>query len=142
MKKLIQIGSVLSLIVVFTAVATFAQAGFGTDVNIPFAFTIGDRSYEAGEYNLKIDKLAIGTATLAIRDPKTDAFQRVLLSATGDSTAGDIRLVFDLIDGQGHLTTVKTPDRTYAVIRSRSERNAAKVRKEKASEIGGSASSF
>lgn len=142
MKKIIQIGSLLSLIVVFTAVSTFAQTGFGTDVNIPFAFTIGERSYEAGEYNLKLDKLAIGTATLAIRDPKTDAVQRVLLNATGDSTAGDIKLVFDMVDGQGYLTKVRTPDRSYSVIRSKAERNAAKARKEKASEIGGSASSF
>ncbi len=142
MKKLIQVGALLSLLVVLTAVSAFAQTGFGTDVNIPFAFTIGDRSYEAGEYNLKIDKLAIGTATLAIRDPKTDAVQRLLLNATGDSTEGDIKLVFNMVDGQGYLTKVRTPDRSYSVIRSKAEKDAAKARKEKASETGNGASSF
>jgi hypothetical protein len=136
MKKFIQICSLLSLLVLFTAGSTFAQTGFGTDVDIPFAFNIGDRSYDAGNYIVRLEKLANGSATLSILDTKTEETQRVLLNANGDSASGEVKLVFDTIGGQRYLTRVKTPDRTYALIKSKAEKNAAKAQSEKAGEAG------
>ena len=140
MKKLIQICSLLSVLVLFTAGATFAQTRFGTDVNIPFAFNVGDHSYGAGQYIVKLDKLGSGTATLSIQDTKTDEIQRVLLNANGDSASDDVRLVFDTINGQRYLTKLRTTDRTYAIVGAKSNRNATKAGT-RAAEIGG-ANSF
>lgn len=139
MKKLIQIGSLLSLLVLFTTIPTFAQ-GFGTDVNIPFAFTVADRTYEAGNYIVKLDPLGTGNATLSIRDTKTDEVQRVLLNVNGEAATGQINLVFEKIDGQRFLTKVTTPNQSYAIVKSKSEKNASRAR-EKA-EMGGGANLF
>lgn len=142
MKKIIQICSLLSLLIMFTAGAAFAQDGFGTDVNIPFAFNVGDHAFEAGEYIVKLQKIGTGMATLSIQNTKTDELQSFLLNANGDKAANDVRLVFDTIKGQRYLTRLKTPDRTYAVVGSKPGKDSAKVRKEKAVEPSGSANLY
>jgi hypothetical protein len=119
MKKFIQVCSLLSLLVLFGAASANAQSGFGVDVEIPFAFSVGDESYEAGNYIIKVDKLTTGTATLSIRDTKTDSVQTVLMNGNGDDAAGDIKLVFDNVEGRRVLTKVHTPNRGYALIRSK-----------------------
>jgi hypothetical protein len=139
MKKLIQVVSLFSLLVFFTAGAALADDRFGTDVSIPFAFNVGDRSYEAGEYIIKLEKLGNGTATLSIQNTKTDEIQRVLMNANGDTSADDVRLVFDTINGQRYLTKLKTTDRTYAIVGAKPDKDAVKAQKEKAVQIGGGA---
>lgn len=142
MKKFIQVFSLLSLLVLFTAGAAVAQNGFGTNVNIPFAFNIGDHTYEAGDYIVKLDKMGTGMATLSIQNTKTDEIQRMLLNANGDAAADDVRLVFDTINGQRYLTKLKTTDRTYAIVGSRPDKDAAKARKEKAVQTSGGANLY
>ena len=142
MKKLIQISGLLGLLVILTAATTFAQASYGSDVNIPFAFTVGDQSYEAGDYIVRIERMSSGAATLSITDTKTEEVQRVLMNVSGDSGSGDVKLVFDTVDGQRHLTKVRTPNYSYAIVKSRSDKSAAKNRSEKVTEVGGSASSY
>ena len=141
MKKLIQIGSLASLLVLFS-VATFAQSSYGADVNIPFAFAVGDHSYEAGNYIVRFDKLPSGPATLTIVDTKTEETQKVLMNSTGDGGSGDLRLVFDTVEGQRRLTSVKTPDRSYAIFKSKAEKDARKARIDKAVETSGGANLF
>jgi hypothetical protein len=142
MKNIIQVCSLLSLLVLFTAGAAVAQNGFGTNVDIPFAFNVGDHSYEAGEYIVKLDKMGTGMATLSIQNTKTDEIQRMLLNANGDAAADDVRLVFDTINGQRYLTRLKTTDRTYAIVGSKPDKDAAKVRKVKAVETSGGANLY
>ena len=128
MKKFIQICSLFGLLVLFGAVSANAQSNLGSEVNIPFAFNVGEKSYDAGEYILRIEKIATGTATLTIRDTKSDEMQIVLLNGTGESPAKELKLVFDNIEGQRYLTRVRTPDRTYGLVKSQSEKDAAKAR--------------
>lgn len=130
MKKFIQVCALLSLIVVSgAAVSVKAQSGFGTEVSIPFAFTVGDHTYEAGSYVLKLTKYSAGTASLSIVDTKTDEIQTVLLNANGDSAGDDIKLVFDKVEGRRYLSKVQTTERTYALLRSKAVRDAAKAAK-------------
>ena len=142
MKKFIQIGSIVSLLVLFSAGATFAQPYFGTDVNIPFAFNVGDHSYEAGNYIVKFERLMTGAATLSIQDTKTDEVQKVLLNAGGEIGSAEFKLVFDSVEGQRYLTKVRTSARTYAVVGKRPEKNSAKVRSASAGETGDAANMF
>ena len=127
MKKIIQVCSLLSLLILTGAVSSFAQNGFGSEVEIPFAFNVGDQSYEAGSYIVKLQKLPSGSATLSISDTKSDDVQTVLLNGTGDRIGTEIKLVFDSIEGRRHLTKVRTPDRTFALLRTKAERDAAKA---------------
>ena len=125
MKKFIQICSILSLLVVFTVVASAkVEAGFGTEVEIPFAFNVGDRSYEAGTYIVKFGRVSDGTATLSIQDLKNDDLQTVLVNVNNESNSGGMRLVFDTINGQKYLTKVRHNDKTFALAKVKSDKNA------------------
>jgi len=123
MKKFIQISVLLSLLVLFNVAASFGQTQFGTDVNIPFAFNVGDQSHEAGNYIVKFERFSNGAATLSIQNTKDDKVQTVLMSAGGDAASNDIKLVFDTLDGQRYLTKVRTPSRSYAVIMGKPDKN-------------------
>jgi hypothetical protein len=123
MKKFIQISALLSLLFVFNVAASFGQSQFGTDVKIPFAFNIGDRSYDAGNYILKFERFSNGAATLTIQDTKNDKTQTVLMNAGGDAASNEIKLVFDTLEGQRYLTKVRTPSRSYAVVMNKPEKD-------------------
>ena len=132
MKKFIQICSILTLLVVFTVVSVSANTnnGFGTEVEIPFAFNVGDRSYDAGDYIVRIQRLSDSTTAFSIQDTKTDEIQTVLLNNfNSDGSGGNINLVFDNVGGQKYLRKVQTADRTFALIKGKSEKNAAAVAK-------------
>ncbi|PYT00832.1 MAG: hypothetical protein DMF63_05875 [Acidobacteria bacterium] len=122
MKKFIQISALLSLLVLFNVAASVGQSNFGTDVNIPFAFNVGDQSYEAGDYILKFERFSAGSATLTIQDVKNEKSQTVLMNAGGDMSRGEIKLVFDTLEGQRYLTKVKTPSRTFAIIMNKPDK--------------------
>lgn len=146
MKKVIQICSLFSLLVIFgvAAASANAQSSYGADVNIPFAFNIGSESYEAGNYILKVSRSTNGTATLSIQHPKTNVIRTVLMNGSGDASDGQIKLVFDIVGGQRYLTKVSTPLQTYAILKWRSDVNKSRD-EEKDSEsamIGGSANLF
>ena len=128
MKKFIQICSLFGLLIFVGAATANAQSSLGSQITIPFAFHVGEKSYEAGEYILKVDKLSSGTATLMIRDTKSDEAQVVLLNGNGESPSSELKLVFDTIEGHRYLTRVRTPVRTFALLKSKAEKDAAKVR--------------
>ena len=139
MKKFIQIFSLFGLLVVFGTISASAQAGLGTEVDIPFAFNIGDRSYEAGNYIIQVDRRITGASTLIIRDTKTDEQQILLLNANGEAGSGEVKLVFDTVAGRRYLTKVRTPDRSYALFRGKVEKDAAKARSSKSVSEGAGA---
>jgi predicted small secreted protein len=142
MKKFIQICSVLTLLVAFTVVASAkTEVGFGTEVEIPFAFNVGDKSYEAGTYIIKFGRLSAETATLSIQDVKEGKLQTVLVNVNNESGAGDMRLVFETINGQKYLSKVRHNDKTFALLKVKSEKNASVGAGADAS-IGGSANLF
>jgi len=115
MKRIIQVCSLLSLLVLFTAMSASAQISYGTDVEIPFAFNVGDKAYDAGHYIVKVTKLPNGAATLSVGDTKTDKVQTIVLSDNGGATADNVKLVFETVNGQKHLARIQTPQRTFAV---------------------------
>jgi hypothetical protein len=128
MKKIIQFVSLLSLLVVFTVAAANAQSNYGTDVEIPFAFNVGDHAYAAGNYILKVESLGPGTAALIVEDTKTDEVQRIIMSGNGDEATTNLRLVFETVDGQKYLAKVRTPTHMFAVAKTKAQKNAAKLR--------------
>ncbi|HVF31016.1 MAG TPA: hypothetical protein VNA22_08600 [Pyrinomonadaceae bacterium] len=145
MKKFIQVCSVLSLLVVFTVVASAkVENGFGTEVNIPFAFNVADRSYEAGNYIVKFGRVSANVATLSIQDLKNDEVQTVLINNNNESAnTTDMRLVFDTINGQKYLTKVSHNDKTFALIRVKSDKDVSKsVGAGASGAIGGEANLF
>lgn len=118
MKNIIRTFALFSLLAVFAVVSVNAEAGFGTEVEIPFAFNVGDKAYEAGSYIVKIERLKNGGgATLSIQDPKSNDIQTVLMNANGEQAGSEVRLVFDTIEGRRYLTKVRANDRSFALVR-------------------------
>lgn len=142
MKKLIQICSLLTLLVAFSVVSVSAQSNFGTEVEIPFAFQVADRSYEAGSYIVKVNKLTPSTAKLSIENPETGNVQNILLSVNGESTGSEIKLVFDNYEGRRHLSKVRTTESTLAVAGLKGYKNAAARKSSESSEGAGEANMF
>ena len=116
MKKLIQICSFLSLLVVFAVASANAHTVFGSEVEIPFAFSVGDKSYDAGHYIVKVTKISNGTASLSIQDTKDDSMQTVLMTVNGDDpSSGKVNLVFETARGTKYLSKVSTSSNTFAL---------------------------
>ncbi|HEX6126360.1 MAG TPA: hypothetical protein VFZ23_13380 [Pyrinomonadaceae bacterium] len=124
MKKFIQV-SLFSLLALFAVVSVNADSGSGTEVEIPFAFNVGDRSYEAGSYIVKVERLPAGGGILSIQDTRTDDVQLVLMAYSGETRGSDFKLVFDSIEGRRYLTKVRKSERTYALARPKVSRDAA-----------------
>lgn len=127
MKKLIQICSLLSVVLVFTAVSASAQSVYGSEVEIPFSFSINSRTYEAGKYVVKLNKLQSGAATVIIVDPKNDSVQTVLAQRNGSNADNSVKLVFEAVNGQRVLNEVLTPGGGFAVMGNRKQREVASV---------------
>lgn len=127
MRKLIQICSLLSLLLVFTTVSSIAQTSYGTDVEIPFAFTVGDRAYDAGHYIVRVPKQVSGISLLAIQNTKTDDIQQVFLNPNGDAVGSELKLVFTTIGGQRFLSKVETPNRCYSLSQGKAEKEARRA---------------
>jgi hypothetical protein len=125
MKKLIQICSLLTLLVAFSVVSINAQSNFGSEVEIPFAFQVGENSYEAGSYIVKVNKLTPSTAKLSIEDPETGKIQNILMGVTGESAGSEIKLVFDNYEGRRHLSKVRTTETTFAIAGLKGYKDAA-----------------
>jgi hypothetical protein len=128
MKKFIQIFSLFSLLLTFGIISASAQAGLGTEVEIPFAFNVGDHAYEAGSYIIKVDRSSTGASTLSIRDTKTDEQQLVLLNSNGQGGSGEVKLIFDTVEGRRYLSRIRTPERSYALFKGKSQKEVTKAR--------------
>ena len=128
MKKFIQIFSLFGLLVVFGSISASAQAGLGVEVNIPFAFNVGDQTHEAGSYIVRVDRRIAGASTLSIRNADSDDQQTVLLNSNGEAGAGEVKLVFDVVEGRRILSKVRTPERTYGVYKTKNEKSTEKAR--------------
>lgn len=125
MKKLIQICSLLSLVLAFTAISASAQAVYGSEVEIPFSFSVGSRDYEAGKYIVKLSRLQSGAATVIITDPKNDSVQTVLAQRNGSSVDNSVKLVFERVNGQSVLNEVLTPSGGFGIVVNRKSREVA-----------------
>lgn len=133
MKKFIQICSLLSLVFAITAVSASAQTAYGSEVEIPFSFNVDSRSYDAGKYIVKLSKLESGTGILTIGDPKNDSVQTVIARRNGETANGEVKLVFETVNGERVLNRIVTPSGGFALNRSRPSRDAVGLNRNRGS---------
>jgi hypothetical protein len=60
MKKLIRICTFLTLVATFSVISANAQTTESIRAEIPFAFNIGTKTYDAGTYVMKISRATVG----------------------------------------------------------------------------------
>ena len=124
MKKFIQVCSLFAVLVFFGAVsANAAETAFASEVEIPFAFNIGERSHEAGSYIVRLDRLSSSTARLTIENADTNEVNAVLLNVIGEAPDKQVNLVFDIYEGRRYLSKVRTMHYTFSLVDAKPSKN-------------------
>ncbi len=119
MKKIVQFCSALALAVIFAAVSANAQAVTRLEVNVPFDFTVGQRTIPAGDLEITITKNSAGGAAVSIIDSKNGVVYSVLAQNSGDVTNGKPVLVFDRCGEKRILTRIVTSSGAFSLPASR-----------------------
>jgi hypothetical protein len=110
MKKLIQVFSFLSLVVVFSIVSANAQTVKQYAAEIPFDFSIDQKSYQAGSYVIKVSKFSQSSIALSLEDKENHVLQTIFVRENGDIAKNEPRLSFTVRDNQRFLTKVAMQD--------------------------------
>ncbi|MDQ3799755.1 MAG: hypothetical protein M3384_09905 [Acidobacteriota bacterium] len=127
MKKLIRICALLSLVFTFSIVSAHAQQTVKQyEAKIPFDFNVGQKSYQAGNYVIKISRLAANGLVLSLEDEKSNKLQMVMVSETESVTKNSPQLLFDVRENQRYLTKIITQDVGVSIgKRKSSEKNSS-----------------
>jgi hypothetical protein len=110
-------------------VSAHAQTSRRQTANIPFSFTVADKTFPAGEYTVERVNPASDKAVLVIKSMDGRMNKVVLTNPVQASRMQEnARLVFNHYGDQYYLTQVWTPadDTGYALPQSRSERGLAR----------------
>lgn len=106
-----------------------AQTGSPYQANIPFDFTVGGKSFKAGEYSISFGILRSAPASFLIRsaDGKesaivTDTFLKDVLTPSGRA-----RIIFDKQGDDYVLTQIKSSAKNVEVYKVRKKRKSVKV---------------
>ncbi len=134
MKRFIQICSFLSLLILFSAVSAQAQSVNRFEGQIPFDFNIGQKSYKAGSYVIKIRKDSVRNTTLTLEDNKGNVLHTALVLENGSTSETNPELVFNRYENQRFLSKIATTKSAFSIAMSNSEKQIAKQNREKSSE--------
>ena len=116
MKKLLQVGAILTVVFAFTAVAANAQINYGARVEVPFSFNVGEKTFEPGTYSVRIRKLATNsTVAMTISKAGSNVSQTVVLSSGCGERSDEVQLVFSDENGAKYLSGVTTADSAFAL---------------------------
>jgi hypothetical protein len=130
MKKLIQLFSILSLLVAFTAVSAYAQTSKRFEANIPFDFNFNQKSYKAGNYIITVTKLSTRSTSLSIQDKDGNNLSTVMVMENGEISDQEHQLVFNRYEDQRFLAKIVTPERGYSLLMSGTERQIVRKSRE------------
>ena len=108
MKKFIQIVSFLALVFVMAGSNVNAQHGTRIDAEIPFDFAIGDQTFEAGKYIMRLRKNPTGVETVELRDANNRVVYEAFAMQNGDTGNGKAQLIFDRDGTIAKLSKVQT----------------------------------
>jgi len=115
MKKIIQVTSFLFLAVIFSAVSANAQSAEKFKATIPFAFSIGQKTYEPGNYTVKISNHSEAGSLLTIFDSKGKPINSLVVRSLVDRRDDESTFVFSRSGEDRSLTKIVTRYSAYAV---------------------------
>ena len=126
MKKLIQFFSILSLVAVFSIVSANAQTIKQYAAEIPFNFSVGEKSYEAGSYVIKVSKLnATSSIALMLEDKNKNLLQTIIVQQNGNVAKSEPKLVFTTHSNQRFLSKMIMQEMGVSIdVASREKQNA------------------
>jgi hypothetical protein len=121
--------AVIMLVTVAGLSTARAQTNGSTELraNIPFEFSVGDRTMPAGEYIVCYPNLASGMKVVHLRGKDGGASALVHTNSIAGNTQGNARLVFNRYDNRNFFAQAWLTDNTGVQARkSRDERAMAK----------------
>lgn len=127
MKKLIQVCSMLSLVIVFSIVSANAQTVKQYAAEIPHDFNVGQKSYQAGSYVIKISKVSINVLALSLEDKGKNNLQTILVRQNGNAVKGEPKLVFTQYDNHRFLTGMSTQEMGLSIVVSKGDKLSVKA---------------
>lgn len=130
MKKLIQFSAVLGLMFVFSVVFANAQTTKRYAVNIPFDFNVGQKSYPAGNYQIKVERISADAVSFSISDDEKNNLQTIIIPRKSESAKYEPQLVFNRYKNQRFLTRFINEQNGYSLLKTDAERRAADLNTE------------
>ncbi len=127
MKKLIQVCSILSLVVVFSIVSAQAHTVKQYAAEIPYDFNIGQKSYQAGSYVIKISRISSNIVSLSLEDKEKNNLQTILVRENGNTTKHEPKLVFTRYDNQRFLTGMSMQEMGLSIVVSKDDKLSAQA---------------
>jgi hypothetical protein len=118
-RNFIQAFALFTIFFAFSAVAANAQINYRSEVEIPFSFSINDRTYDAGNYIIKINKTTVGAAAFTIQKEGSDKTQTVLMSDVRGTLSSNVQLVFNGDNEAKYLSGITTSNYSYAFNRTK-----------------------
>ncbi len=131
MKKIIRILTLMSVVVAFASVSVFASKTTNTfEANIPFDFTVNQKSYKAGSYVIRVTEVSQSASIIALEDEKGNQLEKVMGGVSGDMNKGEPVLVFNRYENQRFLAKIVTAKNGLVMPTSKTEKQIVKKMKE------------
>jgi len=124
MKKLIQVSLLAGAAIIFSTFSANAQSVTKIDTRIPFDFSLGGRTFQAGDYRLTVVTTLSGQSNLALRDANGNSLDRVVINRLGEKKSGEPALVFNRYNNDRFLAKLTIGSGEYSLIRSDAEKEA------------------
>ena len=128
-KQTLRISLMLGLLAILAVSSAHAQSSYERTTNIPFSFTVGDKTFPAGEYRVMRLNPQSSQAALAIKSIDGQMSKTTLTAMDLQRTGmtGKAKLVFNRYGDQYFLSEVwlRANDGGHALPMSRSEREIA-----------------
>jgi hypothetical protein len=128
MRTIIRSFLVLSLTLVFGASISYAQAGTRIEADIPFDFTIGDKTFAAGKYDLSLFRLYGSVHSVRLRDAEGRLILNTVAIQNGSTVRNKSDMVFSIVEDQHLLDKIRTPDSGFVFNKSTRDKRVAKAR--------------
>ena len=129
MRHLISAFLTLSLLAVFASASSSAQVyGYRVSADVPFDFTIGDRTFAAGKYDMVLTSITGSVYSVSLYDQKRNRIMGATAIRTG-ATNKDSELLFATEGGGYFLEKLRTPDMGFQFASSKKERMVALAKK-------------
>ncbi len=125
MKKVLLVLSLLSLVVIISAVSAKAQSQSIIEMDVPFDFSVGSKEMGSGLYGLRISRNAAGGVILNLLDYRGRNVQTLLARINGDAGPGPAEVIFTSYTGGYFLTAVATTYGRIELIPSKQEKEIA-----------------
>jgi hypothetical protein len=128
MRPIIRTFLVLSLTLVFGASISHAQSsGTRIEAVIPFDFSIGDKTFTAGKYDLSLFRLYGSVHSVRLRDNTGKLILNTTAIQNGSSARNKSDMLFAIVDDQHFLDKIRTPDCGFVFNKSSRDKRIAKA---------------